>query len=315
MVRRLKVKGEKPKLLVILGPTAAGKTRLGIDIARSITGEIVSADSLQVYKHFDIGTAKPTPGERMQVRHHLIDIIYPDQDFNAGKFREAAGPVIDSLHKSSTKTILVGGTYLYVKALLSGLIEGLPADEELRIGLRELRSERGTDYLYGKLVSLDPEAASNIHHNDYVRIERALEVCYLTGEKVSELRSQHKFGDHVYEYLKIGIHQERRSLRERIDARVDDMIKKGLVDEVQKLGEMGYGRELKPMQSIGYKEINRYLEGEMSLERAVELIKRDTKRFAKRQMTWLRKDKEIKWFEIPGDYLKVADAASRFFAV
>lgn len=313
MVRKPKVKGEKPKLLVILGPTAAGKTRLGIDIARSIAGEIISADSLQVYKHFDIGTAKPTPEERAEVRHHLIDIIYPDQDFNAGRFREAAAPVIDSLHKSSTKTILVGGTYLYVKVLLSGLIEGLPADEELRVGLRELKSERGIDYLYGKLMSLDPEAASKIHPNDYVRIERALEVFYLTGEKVSELRTQHKFGDRDYEYLKIGIYQERRSLRERIDARVDDMIKKGLVDEVQGLGEMGYGRELKPMQSIGYKEINRYLEGEMSLERAIELIKRDTKRFAKRQMTWLRKDKEIKWFEIPGDYPKVIDAAARFF--
>ncbi|MEQ9620131.1 MAG: tRNA (adenosine(37)-N6)-dimethylallyltransferase MiaA [Deltaproteobacteria bacterium] len=313
MVPKPEVKGEKPKLLVILGPTAAGKTRFGIDIARSLEAEIISADSLQVYKYFDIGTAKPTPEERTEVRHHLIDIVYPDQDFNAGKFRETANSVIESLHKSSTKTILIGGTYLYVRVLLSGLIEDLPADEEIRGGLRKLRSERGVDYVYDKLMSLDPEAASKIHPNDYIRIERALEVCYLTGQKVSKIRSQHKFDDRDYEYLKIGIYRERQPLRDRIDARVDDMIKKGLVDEVQNLGKMGYGRELKPMQSIGYKEINRYLEGEISLERAIELIKRDTKRFAKRQMTWLRRDKEIKWLETPGDYMRVTDAAARFF--
>ncbi len=313
MVQKPKVKGEKPRLLVILGPTAAGKTKLSINIAKRFGGEIVSADSLQVYKFFDIGTAKPTPEERAAVRHHLIDIVSPDEEFNAGRFREAAAPVIGRLHASGKKIILVGGTYLYVKVLLSGLIEGLPADPAIREGLKKLKSIFGIDYLYRKLLSLDPPAASKIHPNDYVRIERALEVYYLTGQRMSELQSLHEFGDNDYEYLKIGISHDRELLRERIDGRVDKMLEEGLIDEVRNLRNMGYGAGLKPMQSIGYKEINRHLESELELSKAIELIKRDTGRFAKRQMTWLRKDEEIKWFELPGDYEKIMEMAGDFF--
>lgn len=313
MVLKPKVNGEKPKLLVILGPTAAGKTRLSIDIAKSFGGEIISADSLQVYKFFDIGTAKPTPDECSLVPHHLIDIVCPDEEFNAGRFREAAVPLIDRLHASGKNIVLVGGTYLYVKVLLSGLIGGLPADVGIREGLRKLRSIFGLEYLYQKLLSLDPAAASRIHPNDYVRIERALEVYYLTGQKMSELQSLHKFSDNDYEYLKIGISRERESLRDRIELRVDKMLERGLVDEVRNLRRMGYESGLKPMQSIGYKEMNQYLDGEQELDKAIELIKRDTRRFAKRQMTWLRKDEEIKWFEFPGDYEKVVEIAGNFF--
>jgi tRNA dimethylallyltransferase len=307
------VKIEKPKLLVVLGPTAVGKSTVGIDIAKRLGGEIINADSLQVYKHLNIGTAKPNSDELREVRHHLIDIIDPDEDFNAGIFRTRAASVIENLYKDDKNIILVGGTYLYVKVLLSGLIEGLPANQEIRDNIKKLRSIFGLPYVYDRLRSLDPDAASRIHPNDYVRTERALEVNYLTGQKMSELQAVHSFQDQDYEYLKIGISVDREILKQRIDQRVDIMIEEGLVEEVKQLREMGYTNNLKPMQSIGYKEINQFLDGEIDLDTAVELIKRDTKRFAKRQMTWLRKDNKIKWFEPGKDYEKILDLAGRFF--
>lgn len=307
------MKEKKPRLLVILGPTASGKSRLAMEIAGALGGEIVSSDSLQVYKHLDIGTAKPTLEERAAVTHHLIDILDPDREFNAGTFRAEASRVIESLAAGGKNILLAGGTYLYVKALLSGLIEDLPADRTIRAALRKERAEHGTAPLYERLLSIDPESASRIHPNDYVRTERALEVYELTGQKMSLLLSLHEFAVRDYDYLKIGINVERQKLRQRIDERVDGMISAGLVDEVRGLRNMGYGPWLKPMQSIGYKEMNAYLEGALDFDRAVELIKRDTKRFAKRQMTWLRADKEIEWFDIPGDAGKVMEIAERFF--
>jgi len=307
------VKTNKPKLLVILGPTAVGKSVLGIDIAKRLGGEIINADSLQVYKHLNIGTAVPTSSELKEVRHHLIDIVPPSEDFNAGIFRSLASNVIEELHENTKNIILVGGTYLYVKALLSGLIEGLPASAEIRDNIKKLRLTFGLPYVYERLKTLDPDAASKIHPNDYVRTERALEVYYLTGQRMSEFQSRHGFMDRDYEYIKIGISLERELLRERIDQRVDRMIEDGLVDEVRRLREMGYGSDLKPMQSIGYKEINQFLDGELELDEAAQLIKRDTKRFAKRQMTWLRKDDEISWFEKDRDLDEILIQAGEFF--
>lgn len=307
------MKEKKPRLLVILGPTASGKSRLAMEIAEALRGEIVSSDSLQVYKYLDIGTAKPSLEERAAVPHHLIDILDPDGEFNAGTFRREASRVIESLYAAGKNILLAGGTYLYVKGLLSGLIEDLPADRAMRAALRKERAEHGTAPLYERLLSIDPESASRIHPNDYVRTERALEVYELTGQKMSLLQSLHEFGVRDYDYLKIGINVERQELRRRIDERVNGMISAGLVDEVRGLRNMGYGPWLKPMQSIGYKEMNAYLEGTLDFDRAVELMKRDTKRFAKRQMTWLRADKEIEWFEVPGDTGKVIETAERFF--
>ncbi|HML95922.1 MAG TPA: tRNA (adenosine(37)-N6)-dimethylallyltransferase MiaA [Thermodesulfobacteriota bacterium] len=307
------MKEKKPRLLVILGPTASGKSRLAMEIAGALDGEIVSSDSLQVYKHLDIGTAKPSPQERARAPHHLVDILEPGEEFNAGTFRRGASSVIESLAAAGKKIIVAGGTYLYVKALLSGLIEGLPADRGLRAALRKERAEHGPEYLYKRLSSVDPESASKIHPRDYIRTERALEVYELTGQKMSLLQSLHEFGVRDYDYLKIGINVERQELRQRIDERVDGMISAGLVDEVRRLRAMGYGPGLKPMQSIGYKEMNAYIDGEIGLERAVELIKRDTKRLAKRQMTWLRADKEIHWLDIPEDMGKVLEIAEVFF--
>jgi len=305
------VKLDKPKLIVILGPTAVGKSAVGIDIAKRLGGEIINADSLQVYKYLNIGTAKPTPSELKRVKHHLIDIVSPDQDFNAGMFRSAAASVIQELHDSGKNIILLGGTYLYVKVLLSGLIEGLPASPEIRENIKKLRLTFGLPYVYERLRMLDPEAASKIHPNDYVRTERALEVNYLTGQKMSELQAVHSFQDQDYQYEKIGISLDREILKDRIEKRVDKMLEEGLIDEVKGLREKGYTPELKPMQSIGYKEINQYLDGDLDFDKAVELIKRDTKRFAKRQMTWLRKDNEITWFEKDRDVLS---AASGYFS-
>ena len=306
------MKIKKPKLLVVLGPTAVGKSVVGIDIAKRLGGEIINADSLQVYKHLNIGTAKPNSRDLHEVKHHLIDVVEPDQEFNAGMFRSRAASTIKDLHESKKNMILVGGTYLYVKVLLSGLIEGLPASQEIRENIKKLRSIFGLQYVYDRLCMLDPEAASRIHPNDYVRTERALEVNYLTGQKMSELQAVHSFQDQDYEYLKIGISLDREILKERIDQRVDQMIEEGLVEEVRQLRDLGYINNLKPMQSIGYKEINQFLDGDIELGAAVELIKRDTKRFAKRQMTWLRKDSEINWFEKGKDLDQILDKAAEF---
>ncbi len=307
------MKLNKPKLIVVLGPTAVGKSAVGIDIAKRLGGEIINADSLQVYKYLNIGTAKPSSKELDEVNHHLIDIVNPDEDFNAGIFRTRAASTINDLSQAGKNIILVGGTYLYVKVLLSGLIEGLPANQEIRENIKKLRSIFGLPYVYERLSLIDPEAASRIHPNDYVRAERALEVNYLTGQKMSELQSEHCFRDQDFEYLKIGISLDRELLKQRIDTRVDAMIEAGLVGEVEKLREMGYPCDLKPMQSIGYKEINQFLDGDINFDEAVELIKRDTKRFAKRQMTWLRKDNEIKWFELDKNFDQIADLAKEFF--
>lgn len=308
------MKGKKPKLLVILGPTASGKSALGMDIARELNAEIVSADSLQVYRYFDIGTAKPTPSDQQLVKHHMIDIIDPAQEFNAGMFREHASSATRYLHKQGVNMIVAGGTYLYVKILLSGLIDGIPSDKDIRADIKKENSALGTEHLYKKLQSVDPEAAENIHSNDYVRVERALEVYYLTGQRISELQSRHGFSESSYEFLKIGIKVQREALRVKIDERVEDMLRRGFVEEVRGIRDMGYASDIKAMQSIGYKHINQYLDNEISLDQAIELIKRDTKRFAKRQMTWLRGDSEITWFELPGDQDKIMRIAREHFS-
>ncbi len=304
----------KPKILTILGPTAVGKSKLGIQVAREIGGEIVNADSLQVYKYLDVGTAKSSKKEQEEVPHHLIDIVDPDREFNAGIYRKAAGEAIEKLHKKGSRIILVGGTYLYVRVLLYGLIDGISANREIRDELRGLKSEFGVSHVYGKLKLLDPDAANRIHPNDYVRIERALEAYYITGAKISELQGKHGFREDVYEVLKIGISVEREILRKKIDERVNSMTEEGLVNEVKKLREMGFGKGLKPMHSIGYSQINQYLDGEVTFDKAIELIKRDTKRLAKRQMTWLRRDKDIHWYQIPEDLDKLMDAVKVFLS-
>ncbi|MGH7885572.1 MAG: tRNA (adenosine(37)-N6)-dimethylallyltransferase MiaA, partial [Thermodesulfobacteriota bacterium] len=249
---------KKPKLIVILGPTAVGKTKLGIDIAKKIGASVISADSVQIYKHLDIGTAKPTPKERKEVEHYMIDLFELYEECNAGIYREIAISKIDQLLKQDKKIVIVGGTFLYVKVLLSGLLENIRADVNFRAELKKLRNKKGTINLHKRLTLIDPDSSKRIHANDYVRIERALEVYHLTGKTISEHQKNHAFHDRRFDVLKIGIGAEREKLRSQIDKRVDRMITDGLVDEVEMLREKGFSSDLKPMQSIGYKQINQY---------------------------------------------------------
>jgi tRNA dimethylallyltransferase len=309
------VTSKKPELLVILGPTAIGKSCLSLEIAKTMNGEILSADSLQVYRYLDIGTAKPTKEEQTQIGHHLIDIKDPDEEFNVGLFRQCADSVIRKLTKKRTNLIVVGGTYLYVRVLLHGLIAGASGNKEIRERFRVLKSSHGVGYVYEKLKLLDPESALGIHSNDYVRIERALESYYLTGEKISTLQKKHGFRDNEYHYLKIGLYDERDAIRRRIDDRVDSMIRNGLIEEVKQIQSMGFSPTLKPLQSIGYRQVSQYLDNKISLKTAIELTKRDTKRLAKRQMTWLKRDKEINWYRLPEDMGRLVNEVEAFYRV
>jgi len=304
-----------PKLVIILGPTACGKSKLAIKLAVDFGFEIISADSLQIYKHFDIGTAKPAVQTLSSIAHHLIDIVKPDCEFNAGLFRKNAIQVIDILLTKNKKILVVGGTYLYVRVLTEGLIEGVEPDSNYREQLKTERYLYGNQYIYKQLIRCDPESAKYIAENDYVRLERALEVYHLTGIKMSQLQKQHSFSEKCYDVFKIGIDIEREILKNIIEIRLDKMLKDGFTDEVIKLRDMGYDKTLKPMQSIGYKEINDYLDGLISFETAKEKIIINTRRLAKRQMTWLRRDKDIRWYELPDAYASVVNDLKQFYQV
>jgi len=301
----------KPRLIVIVGPTAIGKTELAIGLARAWDGEIISADSMQVYRFMDIGTAKPTAEERLLVPHHLIDIVNPDEQFNAAMFIGMAQRIIRELHNQRKPVFVVGGTGLYIKALLGGLFQGPDADEGLRKSYRQELKQFGKEYLYKKLKEKDEQAAAQIEKNDVVRIIRALEVLELSGESIVEKQKAHRFGDSLYECMKIGLKMERTRLYERIDQRTEKMIKDGFVEEVRSLLSMGYRETLKPMQSLGYKHIVKYIKGSYNLDDALRTIKRDTRHFAKRQMTWFGRDQEIIWFS-PADINDIREHIDKF---
>jgi len=286
------------KLVVLLGPTATGKSSLAIDLALRFHGEIISADSVQVYRGLDIGTAKPSKEERQQVLHHLIDILDPDQEYSAAAFRAQADEIISRLHLRQIPIFVTGGTGLYLKALTRGLFRGPDRDSQLRAALYRRSEKEGSEVLHNELSRLDPEAASRIHPHDLFRIIRALEVCTLSPKPISYFQREHKFQDSPYEVLKIGLCCERGELYRRIDSRAEKMLEMGWVEEVQSLLDRGYSSKLKSMQSLGYKRILSHLFGEIELAQALELIKRDTRRYAKRQITWFKKDPEIYWFPI-----------------
>ena len=289
-------KVNKPRLIVILGPTAAGKTALALARARESVGEIISADSMQVYRYLDIGTAKPTREEQSLVKHHLIDVVNPDEKFNAAMFIRLARETIEKLKDAGKPVFVVGGTGLYIKALLGGLFEGPDADEDLRKSYRQELKQYGKTYLYEKLKESDKQAAAQIDRNDIPRIIRALEVLELCGLSIVEKQKAHHFGDNLYDFIKIGLTVERTELYQRIDQRTEQMIENGLIDEVERLLSLGYHETLKPMQALGYKHIARLIKGSCNLADAVKMIKRDTRHFAKRQMTWFGRDREIEWF-------------------
>jgi len=290
---------EKPKIVVIVGPTASGKSTAALELAQHFGAEIINADSMQVYKYMDIGTAKPSPEERRLVRHHLIDILYPDEEFSAALFRGEARQTIAEVSAQGKKAMVVGGTGLYIKALTSGLIRGGEVDPFIRSRLQAEAQAKGREHIYRRLEEVDPATAVRLHPHDTYRIIRALEVYERIGRPISALRQRHLFQEEPYHTLKIGLKLERGGLYQRIDARVDEMIRQGLREEVRHLLEMGYASPLKAMQSLGYKQMTAHLEGEYDLAEAIRRIKRDTKRYAKRQITWFKADTKIHWVAYP----------------
>ncbi len=303
----------KPRLIVLAGPTAVGKSKLALQLAAAAGGEIISADAMQVYRLMDIGTAKPTARQRELVRHHLLDVADPDEPFNASLFIKHAQPVIEALHIARKPVFVVGGAGLYIRALLGGLFAGPEADETLRTSYRETLSAHGPACLYAELKEKDEQAARRIHPRDAVRIMRALEVLEISGTSIVDQHRQHHFGGRRYDYLKIGLMLERQFLYDRIGQRTDQMMAGGFVEEVRRLLEMGYTRTLKPMQSLGYRHIVRYLHGLQDLPAAVQAIKHDTRRYAKRQMTWFRSDREMIWFR-PDDGDAIAKTVAYFLS-
>lgn len=289
---------DKPKILILVGPTAIGKSRVALMIAEKFKGEIVNGDSMQVYRYMDIGTAKPSEKELGRVRHHLIDIRNPDEDFDAARFRDEASKAITDIKDRGLIPIVVGGTGLYIKALTEGVFNAPPVDKELRERLRREAEESGISVLYNRLTDVDQEAAARIPPNNTHRVIRALEIFYQTGRPISQYQREHAFSERPYNSLKIGLYRKRETIYKNIDDRVESMIKAGFVDEVERILKMGYSHGLKAMQAIGYAHICNHLQGEYDLEEAIRLIKRDTRHYAKRQMTWFGRDHDIRWFDM-----------------
>jgi len=290
---------QKP-ILIIAGPTAVGKTEASILLAQELGAEIVSADSMQIYRGMDIAPAKPSAEQRAQVYHHMIDIVDPASPYSVGDYLRDARNAIDGILQSGGMPIVVGGTGLYIRALMRGLFHGPPADMELRERLLRRESEIGEGSLYADLVRLDPEAAIKIHPNDLRRTVRALEVFYLRDRKLSELQKAHSFQEKTHSFRLLFLVRGRPELYPRIERRVDQMLVQGLEAEVKGLMLKGYSGDLISMQALAYSHFIDYYNGRAGYEETVELLKRDTKRYAKRQFTWFRREPDARWVDITG---------------
>lgn len=289
-------KAERPRVVVLVGPTGVGKSGLALELVQEVGGEIVTADSMQVYKYMDIGTAKPTLAEQQTVKHHLIDVVNPDQLFHAGLYRALGRKAIDDLSQSRRPIWLVGGTGLYIKTLTQGLFSSPKIDPTVRKQLKQEATEEGAEALYQRLVQVDFRTAAKLHPHDLIRTLRALEVFESTGIPISFYHDQHCFGDRPYRTLKIGLEMPRQALYDRLDERVERMIAQGFLREVENLLDMGYGPDLKPMQSLGYKQLVQVLSKKIGWDEAIRQIKRDTRHYAKRQWTWFKADPEVVWW-------------------
>lgn len=292
------------KLIILLGPTGIGKTSASILLAKEINSEIISSDSMQIYRHMDIGTAKPSPEERQAIQHHMIDIVDPWESYSTGEYIEEVQPIINSIHQQGKVPIIVGGTGLYIKAMTRGIFNGPSADWELR---NELLGKEATKkgFLFEYLKSLDPLTASKIESADIRRIIRALEVCLKSDSTMSEAHES-LTQPLPYEFIKIGLTRDRKELYGMIEKRVDAMINQGLVEEVKQLlgllnsSLITHNSSLSSMQAIGYKEIALHLSGEISLKEAIDLVKKRSRNYAKRQFTWFRKEGGITWIDVTG---------------
>jgi tRNA dimethylallyltransferase len=285
-----------PRLLILVGATGVGKTQLALKLAHIWGAEIISADSMQVYRYMNIGTAKPGNIERQSIPHYLIDVVDPDEVFNVSLYINLARRIMAAPGNSKKLFIVVGGTGLYIRALLGGLVAGTGADRELRDYLRTQLKVFGRDRLYAILKEKDALAADLIDPHDTSRIIRAIEVRSQSGKSIVEIQKEHNFRERPYHYLKVGLRMERKQLYGRIERRAENMIAGGFVEEVQWLLEQGYHESLKSMQSLGYRHLSDYLRGGCRLEEAVDTMKRDTRQYAKRQETWFKADPEINWF-------------------
>lgn len=302
----------KSQLIVILGPTAVGKSEVALEVASHFGGEIVNADSQQVYRGMDIGTGKPCPPERKKIAHHLIDIVDPDEEFSVGRFRQLALEAVRQISERGNVAIVCGGTGLYLKALTQGLFIGPSRDREIRVILEGEIESTGLGSLYDRLGRVDPAATRWIHPNDRQRIVRALEVYETTGKPLSRWQKEHAFNERAFVTLKIGLHRERSELYDRINRRCEKMAREGLIEEVSRLMDHGYSLNLRTMKSVGYRHMGWVVDGAMSLEDALALMKRDTRRLAKRQLTWFRRDPEVRWFQPETDRLKILESVKSF---
>jgi tRNA dimethylallyltransferase len=285
-------------LLVLVGPTAVGKSEIAIAIARALDTEILTADSRQVYRGLDIGTDKPPVESRGGVLHRLIDLVEPDEPFNAGAFRRLALAEIERLYGERKLPLVVGGTGLYVRALVRGLCDVPETDLPTRARLIEQTRRRGRAFMYQELQRVDAVTATRVHPNDEPKILRALEIHQRSGKRLSEVQNHHRFGEDSFTSVIVGLTRERAALYQRIESRVDQLFARGLVDETRRLLERGSSRDSAAMKGLGYRQVAGFVTGEYDLAEAVRRLKRDTRRFAKRQMTWFRKEPNVEWLSI-----------------
>ena len=288
----------KKPLIVLTGPTAVGKTKLSIALAKAVNGEIISADSMQVYRYMDVGSAKITPDEMDGVPHHLVDVLDPTEDFNIVLFQQLAKKSMEEIYSKGRIPILVGGTGFYIQAITRDIdFTQSEQDDSYRKELEGLAAEKGSSFLHDMLASVDPKSAEDIHENNVKRVIRALEFYKQNGTRISEHNEEQKEHVSPYNLAYFVLNAPRPLLYERIDARVDEMLKNGLVEEVKNLQRMGCHREMVSMQGLGYKEILSWLGGEYPYEEAIRILKRDTRHFAKRQLTWFRREGEVTWVD------------------
>lgn len=288
----------KQPLIILSGPTAVGKTALSIELAKRVNGAIISADSMQVYKYMDIGSAKIMPEEMDGVKHYLIDELNPEDEFNIVVFQQKAKAALAEIYANGQIPIVAGGTGFYIQALLYDIdFDAQDSNEEFRAELEKIAKEQGNEVLHERLKEIDPVSAEKIHANNVKRVIRALEFYHLTGKPISEHNETEQQKESPYNFAYFVLTDDRANLYNRIDLRVDIMLEKGLVDEVQKLKDMGYHRDMVSMQGLGYKEILDYLDGKCTLDEAVYVLKRETRHFAKRQLTWFRRERDVIWFD------------------
>jgi len=285
-------------VVVMVGPTAVGKSRVAVEVAKAFETEVLTADSRQVYRGMDVGTDKPAPEERQAVPHRLIDLVDPDESFNAGLYRRQALDEIERLYRDRRVPLVVGGTGLYVRTLLKGLCDAPPTDPIVRAALRQEAKDQGHDRLYARLVAVDPVAAARVHPRDESKVIRALEVYQLSGRRMSEFQREHGFAERPFSALIIGLNRDRDALYRRIEERIDWQLAHGLIEETQQLLAHGYQGSSAAMKGLGYRQVAEHLAGEYDAAEMVRRFKRDTRHFSKRQMTWFRKEPGIQWLTI-----------------